>query len=314
MPPLKPEELEALKQNIIDTGITVPIVVDENGDIIDGYHRYQIAQELGIECPHVTVEDLTEGQKIGMAISLNVHRRMLTQKQKRELLAKSIKADPQVSDREHGRRTGTDHKTAAAARTEMEGRGEIPTPKKRTDSKGRKQPAEKPKPTPTSAESEQPSTPATEPITEDEPTPTRPVATKFDPPPIADAGETTNGDFTIGDKIHVHGLPDHLKDAFVEKVTEVGTNGDDEIARRGGRADQGTDAARRRAADHPDDVMVRAEQLAADMDVLTGHLAALFAALDGDTADEVEALFDVPFRHLRNVMYGTPTTTEEDNE
>jgi hypothetical protein len=59
----------------------------------------------------------------------------------------SIRIDPQLSDREHGRRTGTDHKTAARVRDSLESRGEIPHVENRIDSAGRSQPAKRePKP------------------------------------------------------------------------------------------------------------------------------------------------------------------------
>jgi hypothetical protein len=79
-------------------------------------------------------------------LSANVHRRHLTNGQKRELIAKVLKAIPNLSDRQIATKTGTDHKTVANVRTQAEGRGEIPHVERREDSKGRRQPAEKSKP------------------------------------------------------------------------------------------------------------------------------------------------------------------------
>lgn len=59
--------------------------------------------------------------------------------QKRALIAESLKADPQLSNREHGRRVGVDHKTVDAIRVPMESRGEIPHVSDRTDTLGRSQ-------------------------------------------------------------------------------------------------------------------------------------------------------------------------------
>lgn len=145
MPPLPPEEYAALEQSITDHGVLVPITVDEDGVIIDGHHRQEIASKLGVFCPRRTERDLTDEQKVSMALTLNLDRRHLSREQRRALLAASIKAEPEVSDREHGRRTGTDNKTAAKVRTDMEGREEIPHVDKRIDTKGREQPATKPK-------------------------------------------------------------------------------------------------------------------------------------------------------------------------
>jgi ParB-like chromosome segregation protein Spo0J len=145
MPPLTPDEYAALEQSITEHGVLVPITVDVDGVIIDGHHRQEIALRLGLKCMRRTVRDLTDEQKVSMALTLNVHRRHLTREQRRELLALSLKAEPEASDREHGRRTGTDNKTAAKVRTDLEGREEIPHVDKRIDTKGREQPATKPK-------------------------------------------------------------------------------------------------------------------------------------------------------------------------
>ena len=143
MPPLTSEEYAALEQSIAKHGVLTPVVVDENDTIIDGHHRQQIASKLGVFCPRRTIRDVTEQQKIAMSMTLNIDRRHLTREQRRELLAMSLKVEPEASDREHGRRTATDHKTAAKVRSEMEGRGEIPHADKRTDTAGRKQPVSK---------------------------------------------------------------------------------------------------------------------------------------------------------------------------
>jgi hypothetical protein len=65
----------------------------------------------------------------------------------------------------------------------------------------------------------------------------------------------------------------------------------------------------------PIDIMALAGKVAARMDMLAAEVEALFTeAADAGMADEVEAMFDVPFRRLRDVMYGTvDTTPKEDN-
>jgi len=84
-------------------------------------------------------------------VSRNFHRRHLTAKQKRKLIAKLIKATPEKSDRQIAETVKGDHKTVGSVRTEMERRGEIPHVVERKDSKGRSQPALKsPKPPNTS--------------------------------------------------------------------------------------------------------------------------------------------------------------------
>jgi hypothetical protein len=75
----------------------------------------------------------------------NLHRRHLTAEQKRELIAKLIALAPEKSDRQFGKELGVDHKTIARARAEGEDVGKVPHVEKRTDSKGRHQPARRPK-------------------------------------------------------------------------------------------------------------------------------------------------------------------------
>jgi hypothetical protein len=78
-------------------------------------------------------------------LSANAHRRHLTTEQKRGLIDKILKTKAELSDRQIGKIAKADHKTVAAARTKLEGRGEIPHVAARKDTTGRAQPARKPK-------------------------------------------------------------------------------------------------------------------------------------------------------------------------
>lgn len=78
-------------------------------------------------------------------LSANVHRRHLKQEDKNRAIVALLKADPSKSDRQIGREIGADNKTVAAVRSKAEAREEIPHVDKRKDSKGRSQPAAKPK-------------------------------------------------------------------------------------------------------------------------------------------------------------------------
>ena len=120
MPPLSPDEYEALASSIREHGIQVPILVDENDVVIDGHHRRKIADELGIACPRRHVVDLDDTAKRALSLSLNLDRRHLTREQRRALVAESLKADPQLSNREHARRTGADHNPVGATRSRLE--------------------------------------------------------------------------------------------------------------------------------------------------------------------------------------------------
>lgn len=80
------------------------------------------------------------------AVSLNVRRRHLTAEQKRDLITKLLKVQPESSDRKIAKAVKADHKTVGDVRSGMVERGEIPHVEKRTDSQGRKQPSKRRQP------------------------------------------------------------------------------------------------------------------------------------------------------------------------
>ena len=144
LPPLSPEEYKALETSILENGVIVPIAVDENGIVIDGHHRQQIAQHHDLPCPREVHNGFTDSEKRTLALSLNIDRRHLTREQKRALVAESIKADPQLSDREHGRRTGVSKNTAAAVRDSLESTGQVDQSNTRISADGRVRPSSQP--------------------------------------------------------------------------------------------------------------------------------------------------------------------------
>lgn len=144
MPPLTAEELAQLEASVLANGIQVPVLVDEHDVPIDGHNRLALAQKHGIECPRIVRAGLTEREKIELSISLNIDRRHLTREQKRELIATSIAAAPELTDREHARRTGASPSTVGAVRAKLEGEGEVSKLDTRTDPRGYAQPAAKP--------------------------------------------------------------------------------------------------------------------------------------------------------------------------
>jgi hypothetical protein len=74
-------------------------------------------------------------------VSANIHRRHLTAEQRRELIARVLKADPSKSNREIGRQTKADDKTVAAVRREKEATAEIPQLDKTTGRDGKSRPS-----------------------------------------------------------------------------------------------------------------------------------------------------------------------------
>lgn len=144
LPPLNETELAELAASINEHGVMVPVLVDEDGVVIDGHHRQRIADDLGIDYPVVQRADLSDADKRTLALSLNLHRRHLTRDQKRAVIAASLTADPELSNRQHAERTGADHKTVGTVRDELESTGEIPQSTERTSADGRVRPATQP--------------------------------------------------------------------------------------------------------------------------------------------------------------------------
>jgi hypothetical protein len=83
MPPLSPAEYAALKADIAERGVQVPVEYDEEGHILDGFHCVQICEELGIDYPKVVRSGLTDEHKRAHAWALNLTRRHLSKAQKR---------------------------------------------------------------------------------------------------------------------------------------------------------------------------------------------------------------------------------------
>lgn len=144
MPPLSAEEREQLEASILAHGIQVPVLLDEAGFPIDGHNRIELAEKHGLECPTVVRSGLSESEKIALSISLNIDRRQLTREQRREVIAASIKSHPELTDREHARRTGASPTTVGTVRSKLEDSGEVSKLDTRTDPRGYEQPAAKP--------------------------------------------------------------------------------------------------------------------------------------------------------------------------
>ncbi len=146
---LPKDEFSALKADIAKRGVLVPVEYDQDGNVLDGHHRLQACQELGIkDFPTVVRRFATDDEKEEHVVTLNVRRRHLNGEQKRRWAEWFLRRHPDRSDRQIGRDVGLDNKTVASVRDELEAREEIPHVSTRADSLGRQQPAEKSKPAP----------------------------------------------------------------------------------------------------------------------------------------------------------------------
>ena len=141
MPELTDEEYSELKADIAKRGVMIPIEYDEHGNILDGYHRLKICEELGIkDFPRVIRAGMTESEKLTHARKLNMARRHLTQEQRRALIRDQLKATPEQSDRQIAQALGVHHTTVATQRKDLETKGDVAKLATSTDTLGREQP------------------------------------------------------------------------------------------------------------------------------------------------------------------------------
>jgi transcriptional regulator with XRE-family HTH domain len=96
LPPLKTSEREALAADIKANGVLHPVVIDEDGNILDGHHRYAIDRNA----PTRVVEGLTDEEKQAYTIRANLARRNLSleqtkavEKRQREIAKKLRESD-----------------------------------------------------------------------------------------------------------------------------------------------------------------------------------------------------------------------------
>jgi ParB-like chromosome segregation protein Spo0J len=133
MPPLADDEYMALMEDIRENGVQVPVVKDENGDIIDGYHRVRAWEHLKVfdqglpPYPTIIRSDLkTDDEKRELAWRLNMQRRHLNQVQKRDAIAAKLKESPHWADNRLANLLGVDHKTVRSVRNSLERSEELP--------------------------------------------------------------------------------------------------------------------------------------------------------------------------------------------
>jgi hypothetical protein len=147
-PLMEGEEFDALVADIREHGLRESIVLFE-GEILDGRNRYRACIEAGVEPTCAAPFSGNHADAIDFVISANIHRRHLTPGQKRELIARRLKANPEMSDRSIAKIAKVSHHTVAKARKAT---GQSAQLEKRigADGKARSQPATKPMPLPAS--------------------------------------------------------------------------------------------------------------------------------------------------------------------
>jgi hypothetical protein len=168
-PSMSEPELRELGEDIKKNGLRQPIIYckppgDKDGKpvLLDGRNRLDAMELVGI----ATVDEngivrhkngavyngtdlaypgLPDQDPYDLVLSLNIHRRHLDEEERRDLIAKLIKAKPEASDRAIAKKVKRDHKTVAKIRKKLESTGEMSPVEKRigADGKKRKKPAKK---------------------------------------------------------------------------------------------------------------------------------------------------------------------------
>jgi hypothetical protein len=171
-PLMSESELRELGEDIRKNGLQSPIVIDgDDNRLIDGRNRLDAITLVGMKLEFKHGKRQLKNKIVGiysddfgwpdsgsvqrvfdfqvnpfdLVISANLHRRHLTSEQKRELIAKVLKAKPEASDRQIAKQTKTSPTTVGKIRKESEVTGDVSKLDTRTDTKGRKQPSAKPK-------------------------------------------------------------------------------------------------------------------------------------------------------------------------
>jgi N6-adenosine-specific RNA methylase IME4/ParB-like chromosome segregation protein Spo0J len=126
LPPLSDDDRAALEASIVAHGVLVPVEYDEDGAILDGHHRVEICESLGlVDWPRFVRKGLAETEKRTLARELNVSRRHLTAAQKRALVAGQLRDTPSISSRAIAAMLGVHHSTVEKVRKGLEETGEI---------------------------------------------------------------------------------------------------------------------------------------------------------------------------------------------
>jgi N6-adenosine-specific RNA methylase IME4 len=95
--PMSREEYDALKESIKKEGLYFPIIVNEEGEILDGYHRYKACQELGIEPKFELKKFPNKLQEKKFVLESMLKRRHLNDFQKAELAFPLLEIEKQLA-------------------------------------------------------------------------------------------------------------------------------------------------------------------------------------------------------------------------
>ncbi|MGC1932472.1 MAG: ParB N-terminal domain-containing protein [Candidatus Nitrosopolaris sp.] len=70
-------EFDLLKQSIKEEGLHIPVIVNKQGIVLDGYHRFRACKELGIPLNYRIKEFKDSLEEKQFVIEVNLRRRQL---------------------------------------------------------------------------------------------------------------------------------------------------------------------------------------------------------------------------------------------
>jgi len=126
--PAQPKERqEALAASIERHGIIIPVVADEQGNIIAGEFSYEYAKEHDIRCSVLIVRFTSEADKWELALALNPPTRQLDRAERESLIETYLRKDPQIAPNNLADLIGgTSKNKVAAIQQKLIADGEIP--------------------------------------------------------------------------------------------------------------------------------------------------------------------------------------------
>ena len=98
----------------------MPTIWDDEGNLVEGWHRERACAELGIDCPKEIRHFGSEADKFELVLSVNCRRRQMDQKQKRQVIEAYLRVDPAINDNQLGDLIGVSKTTVAKLRTHLE--------------------------------------------------------------------------------------------------------------------------------------------------------------------------------------------------
>jgi hypothetical protein len=172
-PMMSEPELRELGEDIKANGLRTPIAVYK-GKLLDGRNRLDAMELVGIkfrfradgkikfffleddafddpDAPSGAINEdswviyQVHGDPYAFVLSANLHRRHLSSEQKRELIAKVLKAKPEASNATVAKQVKADDKTVAKVRRKLESTSEIPKLNKTVGADGKSRPKTKQK-------------------------------------------------------------------------------------------------------------------------------------------------------------------------